>query len=295
MMPALIPFVLAGFLLALALRPGRAANIKRLHLLLGDARPAPAAPPPRNVRLPLVLARPLRRLGVQPAPRDCLAAIACAALPVIPAAVFLNPLLAGVLAVGMLLAGYASLQILAARHVARLGAALPGFFDRVRQLLSVGNSLPTAFTRAVGSAPPHLAAFFAPTLRRMGNGAGLAESVQQCAEDIDLYEMRLFAAAIATHARFGGSLTHALDNLVTYLRRRASVTRELRAATAEIRASAWVLGLLPLLVGVLIMAQNPAYAHWFLSHAAGRKMLAYGAVSQIVGTLAMRAIVRTAF
>ena len=181
------------------------------------------------------------------------------------------------------------LNLLAARRVAELGALMPAFFDRVRQLLVIGNSLPTAFMRAVQGAQPRLTAFFAPTLRRMGNGAGFSESIRQAADDIDLYEMRLFAAAVAANMRFGGSLTHALGNLVSYLRKRSAIERELRANTAQIRTSAWVLALLPMVVAGLIIFQNQDYARWFTTHPAGKHMLVYCFFSQIIGAFLMRA------
>ena len=80
------------------------------------------------------------------------------------------------------------------------------------------------------------------------------------------------------HGASGGSLSLALNNLVLYLRRRAAINRELRANTAQIRASAWVLGLLPIVVAMAIMVQNREYAGWFLAHSAGKKMLLYCSV-----------------
>ncbi len=99
--------------------------------------------------------------------------------------------------------------------------------------------------------------------------------MKQSADVIDLYEMHLFAAAVATNVRFGGSLSQALGNLVSYLRKRAAIERELRANTAQIRASAWVLGLLPMLVGGTIVLQNQEYARWFIDTKTGLHMLIY--------------------
>jgi len=191
--------------------------------------------------------------------------------------------------------GYALLNVTAGRRVAQAAALLPGFFERVRQLLTIGNSLPMAFARAVQSSQPVLLQFFAPTMRRLNNGASFSETVQQCAEEANVYELRLFAAAVTTNMRFGGSLTHSLTNLVAYLRKRASIERELRSSTAQIRASAWVLGLLPFLVASLIVGQNREYARWFVSHPTGKMMLVYCVVSQILGAIVMRKIVRTKY
>jgi tight adherence protein B len=86
-----------------------------------------------------------------------------------------------------------------------------------------------------------------------------------------------------------------LNNLVLYLRKKASIERELRASTTQIRASAWVLALLPLGVAAMIVTQNHDYASWFLSHPTGRWMLGYCVLSQAAGMALMRLIVRTRF
>jgi tight adherence protein B len=236
-----------------------------------------------------------RRLGIRATVGQIALALLGVLLAGMAAAFFIGVAPAAALAVALLLLAYAAANILAARRLNRLGGQMPGFFDRVRQLLSAGNSLPTAFVRAVQGSQPALADFFAPTVRRLHNGAGFADSIAQCAAEWDLYELDLFSAAVTANTRFGGSLGHSLSNLVAYLRRRAAIERELRSSTSQIRASAWVLGLLPSLVAAAIVTQNRDYASWFLVHAAGRLMLIYCGVSQLTGAILMRMIVRTKF
>lgn len=245
--------------------------------------------------LPRAIVRDLRILDINPMSHEAVAVVAAYILSFALGARFAGLLAAAPAAVAVLVLGVAMLNILASRRICELGALMPGFFDRVRQLLVVGNSLPTAFARAVQSGQPRLVAFFAPALRRVANGAGFAESVRQSAEDVSLYEMHLFSAAVSTNMRFGGSLTHSLNNLVQFLRKRASVERELRASTSLIRSSAWVLGLLPVLVAALIVTQNREYAHWFIADPTGKLLLVYCVFSQIIGAFVMRAIVRTEF
>ncbi|HTT96775.1 MAG TPA: type II secretion system F family protein [Rhizomicrobium sp.] len=245
--------------------------------------------------LPQTIARDLRILEIDPVSREAVAAVAAYMLAVALVARFAGLLAAVTAAAAVLVLGVATLNILAGRRLRELGALMPAFFDRVRQLLAVGNSLPTAFSRAVQSSQPRLIGFFTPALRRVSNGAGFAESVRQSAEDVSLYEMHLFSAAVSTNMRFGGSLTHSLNNLIQFLRKRASVERELRASTSLIRTSAWVLGLLPILVAALIVSQNQQYAHWFIADPTGKMLLIYCIFSQIIGALVMRAIAKTEF
>ncbi len=172
-----------------------------------------------------------------------------------------------------------------------LADAMLGYFDRVRQLLVVGNSLSVALARATQSSPPIVIEFFSPTMRRIANGAGITESINQLADELDLYELRLFGTAVETNLRFGGSLTAILANLIENIRRRAAVMREVRVSTSQIRASAWVLGLLPMIVASVVMAQSPDYVRWFIDNPSGQTLLIYCAVSQVLGALMMRSVV----
>lgn len=290
--------LLAGLVAFAMVRRSRAAGLSRLETLIGasaagiTARPAAIA---MERMLPRSVVRNLHILGIEPSPREVLPGMVMAGLAVLIVAVLVGPPTALGLFAIVLLIGFATLNITADRRIREIGALMPGFLDRVRQLLSVGNSLPVAFTRSVHGAQPRLAGFFAPALRRMHNGASFPDAIQQSADDIDLYEVRLFSAAVTVNSRFGGSLTHTLNNLVLYLRKKASVERELRASTTQIRASAWVLALLPLGVAAMIVMQNHDYASWFLSHPTGRWMLGYCVLSQAVGVALMRLIVRTRF
>lgn len=295
----LCALLLFGGLLGFAMaRRNRMAGLNRLEKLIGVPA-AGIAGRPKAIAIERILPRGLVRnlhvLGIEPHPREILPAAGMTGLTALIVAVLVGPVYAlGIFAAAMLI-GLGVLNVMADRRRHEIGDLMPSFLDRVRQLLSVGNSLSVAFSRAVHGAQPRLAAFFTPALRRMHNGANFPDAIQQSADDIDLYEVRLFSSAVTVNTRFGGSLTHALNNLVLYLRKRASIERELRASTTQIRASAWVLALLPIGVAAMIVAQNPEYADWFLSNPTGRWMLGYCVLSQMVGVVFMRMIVRTRF
>src|SRR5690606_41244 len=216
-------------------------------------------------------------------------------LCVVAAATFAFGIMIALLAlISVLLAAAAVVDYRARKRMDALCDAMLGYFDRVRQLLVVGNSLSVALARATQSSPPIVVEFFQPTVRRIANGAGVADSINQLARELDLYELRLFGAAIETNLRFGGSLTAILSSLIENIRRRASVMREVRVSTSQIRASAWVLGLLPMFVASVVMVQSPDYMRWFIDEPVGRQLLIYCAISQLLGAFMMRSVVRTA-
>lgn len=305
MIHILSQLLLAGLVVAMAIMlvmdRAQARHLARLDALLAPDTGDPGLAPARQLQawpeklLPRTFARNLYQLGFVFRARDILAGVAGLILLCLVAGAIAGPVAAAGIVAAAALLTFAAVNILAARRVAKFSGQLPGFLDRLRQLLVVGSNLPTAFARAVQSSHATTVEFLEPAVRRVHNGAGFSDSIRQCAEDIGLHELQLFAATVTANARFGGSLSQALANLVLYLRRRAAIERELRASTAQIRASAWVLALLPLVVALAIMVQNREYAAWFFTHTTGKKLLLYCFVSQVIGAVLMRLAVRTRF
>jgi tight adherence protein B len=205
-------------------------------------------------------------------------------------------MLAGLLtAITLVLLGLAGLEYRAGVRIRLLSDCMLGFLERMRQLLAVGNSLAVALERAVENSPPVVMQCLGSTLRRIANGSGVAESIERCAADLDLYELHLLATAARVNLRFGGSMTAILRNIIENIRKRASIERELHANTTQIRASAWVLGLLPVLVATVVMLANREYSRWFLATDKGHTMIGYAIVSQLFGVCCMRLIIRTRY
>jgi len=274
----------------------RGVDLKRLKNLLTMHTEKASQPDAGTVsRLPSFLERKLARAGWEPTRRQLMAGAGVASLVILAATLLAGPLGILLSAVTMALLVLAALEYRAGVRVRLLSECMLGFLERMRQLLSVGNSLSMALERAVENSPPIVTQCLTPTVRRIANGSGVAESLERAAAEMDLYELHLLATATRTNLRFGGSMTAILRNIIENIRRRASIERELRANTTQVRASAWVLALLPVLVATLVILTNRDYSHWFLATETGHYMLAYAIFSQIAGALCMRMIIRTRY
>jgi tight adherence protein B len=284
-------------LLSLQVWAGRAhqAELRRLSGLLSNGQAI--APPAKTgeIALPGFVTRRLARAGWTPNRRAITACVAGLAMTAALSWVYAGPLAATLAVLTLLLLGLAVLEYYGTIRTRRLSECMLGFLERIRQLLTIGNSLAVALERAVHNSPPAVADALAPTLRRIANGGGVADSLELSAAELGLYELHLLATAARANLRFGGSLAATLKNMIENIRRRASIERELRSNTSQIRASAWVLALLPLLVASLVTLTNPSYSRWFLTTDKGHWMLAYAIGSQLAGVLCMRSIIRTRY
>ena len=293
---ALLCFGAAFFLLAQSRTTGRhRAELTRLTVLLSQPQAVGAPLRSEAIYMPDFLAHRLVRAGWTPSRRMILACSAGLFLVAMASWVIAGALAAILAAVTLPLLGLAALEYRAAIRIRQLSDCMLGFLERVRQLLTIGNSLAVSLDRAVNNSPPIVTEYLKPTLRRIANGGGVADSLELAATELGLYELHLLATAARANLRFGGSLAATLKNIIENIRRRTSVERELRANTSQIRASAWVLALLPLLVGTMVTLTNPGYSRWFLATEQGRHMMIYAALSQVMGVWCMRAIIRTRY
>ncbi|HEY4266510.1 MAG TPA: type II secretion system F family protein [Micropepsaceae bacterium] len=285
----------SGLLLVrLAAARSRLSDLRRLDTVLAAA-PHMAQDAKSESRLPPFVSGILARAGWEPTRRQILAGATATIALTLAAMAVSGPLAAGSTAITLIFISFAFLEYRAVARIKLLSQSMLGFLERIRQLLSVGNSLAVALERAVENSPPIVGQCLAPTLRRIANGSGVAESLERCATELDLYELHLLATATRTNLRFGGSMTAILRNIIENIRRRTSIERELRANTTQIRASAWVLALLPILVATLVMWTNRDYARWFLSTEKGHSMILYAVISQIMGIGCMRLVIRTRY
>jgi tight adherence protein B len=92
--------------------------------------------------------------------------------------------------------------------------------------------------------------------------------------------------------RYGGRADLVLERVSAYIRDRQSAERELHALSAEVRLSAWVLALLPIVVGTLIMVLNEGYFMRMWNDATGQKLIFIAAGLEVFGSFLLYRLAR---
>ena len=90
-------------------------------------------------------------------------------------------------------------------------------------------------------------------------GRELENLLWETATRIDTPEFRFFIIALSVQRETGGNLAETLANLADVLRRRRQMAAKVRAMASETRATTMILGGLPIVVILLLMAISPAY------------------------------------
>jgi tight adherence protein B len=126
-------------------------------------------------------------------------------------------------------------------------------------------------------------------------GIPLGEACLKLYEHMPLPEANFFGIVISIQQRAGGNLSEALGNLSRVLRDRKKMKAKIKAMSMEAKASATIIGALPIAVMTLVYVTSPQYISLLWTEPLGRMMLAGCAVWMSVGIFVMRKMINFDF
>jgi tight adherence protein B len=118
---------------------------------------------------------------------------------------------------------------------------------------------------------------------RLTIGVPLSEALTELADDSELTEYRFFSTTLLLQSQTGGSVTEALDTLAEVIRGRVALRQRAYAMAGEARASAILLGVMPVVTFIALLLVAPDYANVLLDDPLGRRMLGTGIAMLLLG------------
>ena len=100
---------------------------------------------------------------------------------------------------------------------------------------------------------------------------------------------------MAIQQKAGGNLSEALGNLSKVLRDRKKMRAKIQAMSQEAKASAAIIGALPIAVMVLVYITSPQYITLLFTNSMGHIMLAGSAVWMFMGVMVMKKMINFDF
>ena len=130
-------------------------------------------------------------------------------------------------------------------------------------------------------------------------GIPIGEACLKLYEDMPLPEANFFAIVVSIQQRAGGNLSEALGNLSRVLRDRkkmkAKIKAKIKAMSMEAKASATIIGALPIAVMLLVYITSPQYISLLWTEPLGRMMLLGSAIWMSIGIMVMRKMINFDF
>lgn len=122
-------------------------------------------------------------------------------------------------------------------------------------------------------------------------GVPLHEAALEAADRMPLPEVKMFATGLAIQAQTGSSLSEILMNLADVIRARYKLARKVKALSSEAKASAGIIGALPIVVGGGMYFLKPEHIMIMFETPMGKMMLAGAVVWMCLGILSMKLMI----
>ena len=144
-------------------------------------------------------------------------------------------------------------------------------------------------------APEPLKSEFRVILETQAIGMPLGEACGKLYERTPLPEANFFGIVVSIQQKAGGNLSEALGNLSRVLRDRKKMKAKIQAMSQEAKASAGIIGALPVAVMTLVYLTSPQYISLLFTTSIGNMMLAASAVWMASGVVVMKKMINFDF
>lgn len=178
------------------------------------------------------------------------------------------------------------------RHASTLFRQFPDALAMIVRTARVGLPVVEALRVVARETAEPTAGEFAALVARTSIGVSLDDALREMAERNRLPEYRFFATALALQSQTGGSLAETLENLAETIRKRVAARIRGHALASEARMSAYILGSLPIITGIMLALLDPEYMRVLFADPSGRKLLWAGVALLSLGAFTMRLLIR---
>jgi tight adherence protein B len=147
---------------------------------------------------------------------------------------------------------------IAKRNMAFL-ASFPDALDMIVRSVRSGYPLNAAIKMVAENMQPPISKEFKQVADETAYGSNLIESLTRLTHRIDEPDVRFFVVMLTVQQDVGGNLSESLSNLSSIIRKRRHLRMKVKAMTSEGRATAYVLGALPIVMFGLIYMIQPSH------------------------------------
>jgi tight adherence protein B len=169
----------------------------------------------------------------------------------------------------------------------------PDAVDTVSRMVRAGLPITAAMrTVAIDGSPP-VNTVFAKIVDQLKIGVPIEEALDASSREIGLPDFRFFTVSVALQYATGGNLTSTLEILSDIIRKRRATRLKAKAATGEIRITAYTLGGIPVLTTGALLVIQPGYLTPLWTDPRGHLIIAMAGAFLLLAFLSMRMMMRS--
>ena len=174
------------------------------------------------------------------------------------------------------------------RRLRQFDSGLPRAMELIANSMKAGQSVAQSLTAVTDNAQPPVSDEFSLARREVELGASIDSALNNMVKRIGSNDLRLMVMVITIQRSVGGDLPAILVTLADTMRQREEMRAEINAATAQSRATALIITLLPIVAAVLLYFVVRDYFRPMLVNPLGWFMLGLAALLLFIGNLLIR-------
>lgn len=177
----------------------------------------------------------------------------------------------------------------------KFGNQLADAIDVIVRGVKSGLPLGQCLRIIAGESPEPVRTEFQNLVDAQAMGVPLDVSLQRMYDRMPLPEVNFFNIVLIIQQKTGGNLSESLGNLSTVLRSRKLMKEKVKALSAEAKASAMIIGALPLFVMGMVYFTRPQYISILFTDPVGNFILICCVVMMSTGIFVMQKMVNFKF
>lgn len=174
----------------------------------------------------------------------------------------------------------------------RFNEQLVEALGQVSNALKAGFSITQAFETVVQNGENPIAQEFEVFLQQQRVGISFSEALDNLNKRVGSEDLELVCNAMDISRKTGGNLTEVFDKISLTIRERMRIERRVMTLTAQGRMQGWIVGSMPVVVGVAMIFFRPEIMLPYLHTAAGMASIAAVIILLTLGGLVIRKIIR---
>ena len=176
------------------------------------------------------------------------------------------------------------------RRLKAFNGRLPDMLSLLSNAMKAGLSLPQALEAVAQNTSPPISDELSRALREMKIGTATPAALTNVVRRVGSEDLDLIVTAISIQSTAGGNLARILDGISHTIRQRVQMKSQIAAMTAQMRASGWIITLLPFIVAGILDVITPSYFRIMFTDPGGRALLVVAAISIYMGNYFVRRI-----
>jgi tight adherence protein B len=169
------------------------------------------------------------------------------------------------------------------RRLNRIETQLPDGLDMITRALRAGNALTGAIKLVGEEMPDPIGAEFRRVEEEIRLGVDPGDALAGLQQRVPTEDVRFFCTAIRIQRGTGGNLAEVLERLAEVIRERFKVLSYARVLSSQHRWTAVLVGLSPIVFGILFQMLNPGFFDAMFGDPLGPTLILSGLVLEALG------------